>query len=103
MPFIGGRGKPFAFENMAEMSAAAGADNLGPGHAKAPVLVPRNSTGNAVKVGRPSATRLELLASPVQRSGTGGAGVDTFLGVVLVIFSRARWLSAFFSKDPELF
>lgn len=43
-----------------------------------------NRAGDAVKVSRPAAARLELVGSLVERRLTTCASVDTFVWVVLV-------------------
>lgn len=92
----------FPLENVPEMAAAVGADNLGPRHAKGVVLVARHRAGDAVKVGRPATARLELVVGLVQRRITASAGVDTRVGEELVVLAREGRLGALLSEDAEL-
>lgn len=88
---------------MAQMATAVGADNFGARHAKSTVLVASDGSGDAVKVGGPAATRLELVIGPVKRCAASCTGVDTFRRVVLVELACARCLSALLSQDAKLF
>ena len=99
---VGGRGESLALEDVAEMAAAIGADDLGAGHAPGAVLVARDSAWDAVKVGRPAAARLELVVGLVQRRITAGAGVDTRVGEELVVLAREGRLGALLPEDAEL-
>ncbi len=102
MALVGRRGVALALEDVAEMAAAVGADDLGAGHAKGAVLVAGDGAGDAVKVGRPAAAGLELVVGRVERRLTAGAGVDARLGEVLVGRSRVGRLRALFPQDLEL-
>lgn len=62
-----------------------------------------HGTRYAVEVGRPTTAGLELVRCLVERCIAGGAGVDAFLGHMLVIFACERRFSALFSQDAELF
>ena len=95
--------KPLPLENMPQVASAGGAHNLGPGHAVRLVLVPLHGAGDAVKVGRPPAPRVELGRGLVQRRRASRAGVDTLARVVLVVLPRTRRLRALLSEDAELF
>lgn len=66
------------------MTAAVGAHNFCSGHTKGAILMTNNRAGDAVKVSRPAAARLELVGSLVERRLTTCASVDTFVWVVLV-------------------
>lgn len=92
-----------AFENMAQMAAAVGANNFSACHAKSTILVTSHSSGNAVKISRPAATRLEFVIGLVERCAASCTGIDAFRRVVLVELARARWLSALLSQDAKLF
>ena len=46
-----------SLEDMAKMPTAVGTDNFRPFHAKSPVSVSSYGSRDAIKVGRPSATR----------------------------------------------
>lgn len=87
----------FALENMAEMTAAVGAYNFRTQHAECAIFVSGNSSRDAVKVGGPTASRLELVVGFVEGSLATGAGVDSLGRVVLVKGSGARGLSALFA------
>lgn len=102
MPLIRRRRKPLSLEDMTQVAAAVGAHNLRPDGAKASVLVPSHSAGDAVKVRRPAAARVELVRGLVERRVAPGTGVDALLGVVLVKFSSARSFSSLFSENAEL-
>lgn len=84
------------------MAAAVGAHNLGAKHAQRAVLVSGHSAGDAVKIGRPAAARLELLLGLVERCSAPGARVDAFLRVVLVESAGAGGLGTLFPQDAEL-
>lgn len=102
MALISGRRESLSFENMAQMAAAVGADNFGSGGAEASVLVSGNRTGDAIKICRPTAARVELVRSLVERCVACSAGVGALLGVMLIILSSARGFSSLFSENPEL-
>ncbi len=91
-----------AFEDMAEVAAAVGADNLGPRHAIGLVLVASDGSGEAVEVSGPAAAGLELVVGLVQRSIAAGARVDALAGVVLVKLPRSCGFSALLPEDAEL-
>ena len=55
MTLVRRRIEPFALEDVAQVSAAVAANDLGPRHAEGAILVPRHGPGNAVEVGRPAA------------------------------------------------
>ena len=92
----------FALEDVAEMAAAVGADDLGPRHAEGVVLMARHGAGDAVKVCWPATARLELVVGLVQRRLTAGAGVDTRVGEELVVLAREGRLGALLPEDAEL-
>jgi hypothetical protein len=98
-----GRGSvALALEHMAKMAAAVRADDLGAGHAVAPVLVPRHGARNTVEIGRPAAAGLELVVGLVQRRVAACTGVDAFRRGVLVIFAGEWCLCTLFSQNTEL-
>jgi hypothetical protein len=102
MPLIRRRREPFSLEDVTQMTATIGAYNLRPDRAKASVLVPSHGAGDAVKVRRPAAARVELVRSLVERRVAPGTGVDALLGVVLVKLSGTGGFSSLFSEDSEL-
>lgn len=99
---ICGCGVPFPFENMAQVSAAVGTDNLGSFHTPRAVGVASHGTRDAVKVRGPAAAGLELVVGLVQRSFTASTGVDTVIREELVVLSGARSLGALLPQDSEL-
>lgn len=102
MALIRGRRESLALENMTQVTAAIGADNLSSDGAEASVLVPGDGAGDAVEIRRPAAARAELLCCLVKRRVACGASVGALLGVVLVKLSSARGFSSLFSENPEL-
>lgn len=102
MALIRRRWESLSLENMAQVAAAVGADNFGSDGAKASVLVPGNRAGDAIKICRPTAARVELVRRLVERRIACSAGVGTLLGVVLIKLSSAGGLSSLFSENPEL-
>jgi hypothetical protein len=100
---IRGRGKALALEDVAQVAATVGADNLDAAHAEGPVLVSCNGSGEAVKVGRPAAARLEFVVGLVQRSVAPGTRVDALFGVVLVKLATAGSLGSLLPQDTKLF
>lgn len=61
-----------------------------------------DGAGDAVKIRRPAAARLELVVGGVERRVAACAGVNAFVGVMLVKLSATRRLSSLFSEDTEL-
>ena len=102
MSLIGRSGETLSLEYVAQMTTTVGAHNLCPGHAKGAVLVPGDSSGDAVKVGRPAAAGAELVVGLVQRSIASGAGVDALLRVVLVKLASSGSLCTLLPQDTEL-
>lgn len=102
MPFVGRGGIALALEDVAEVAAAVGADDLGPGHAEGAVLMAGHGAWDAVKISGPAAARLELVVGFVQRRAAAGTGIDTLVRVVLVVSAGARALCALLPEDPEL-
>lgn len=66
---------------MAQVPAAAGADDLGARHAERAVRVAGHGAGEGVEVGGPAAAGLELVRGAVEGRGAGGAGLDGSGGV----------------------
>jgi len=86
-----------ALKDMSKMSATVTADDFCPSHAESAVSVSGYSSGDIVKVGRPSTARFELMRCLVERSITRGAGVDSIAGHVFVVSARARSFSSLFA------
>lgn len=66
---------------MAQVPAAAGADDLRARHAERAVRVAGHGAGEGVEVGGPAAAGLELVRGAVEGRGAGGAGLDGSGGV----------------------
>jgi hypothetical protein len=88
---------------MTQMPATIAADNLGPLHAEGTICVSCDGTGDGVVVGRPAAARLEFVVRFVERRIAAGAGVDTRVRHVLIVFTSAGSLGALLTKDSKLF
>jgi hypothetical protein len=58
---------PFSFKNMAEVATAMCAHDFGPFHTESVVGVTKDSAGNFIIEGRPSAAAVELVGGVVQR------------------------------------
>lgn len=99
---VGGRGEALALEDVAQVASAVGADDLGAGHAKGVVRMAGHGARDAVKVGGPAASRLELVRRLVQRRLAAGARVDARLRVELVILAGSGGLCALLPQDSEL-
>ena len=102
MTLIGGGRVSFALENVTEMAATVGADNLSTLHAESAVGVSGHSTGHGIEESGPAAARLELVVGLVERSLTASTGVDTLRRHVLVKVAAVGGLGALFAKDAEL-
>lgn len=102
MTLVGRRRKALALEDVAEVAAAFGADDLGPEHSPGAILVPGDSARQAVEVGRPPTARLELVVGLVQRRIATSTAVHALGGVVLVILPGSRRLSALLPENSEL-
>ncbi len=100
---VGRRVETFTFEDVSQVATTVLASDLDPLHAPTPVRVPVDRSWNSVEESRPAATRVELGGSFVKRRIAAGASVDTFLGVVLVVFASTAHLCALLAKDAELF
>ena len=87
---------------MSQVATTVGADNFGARHAQSTILVASDGSGDAVKVGRPAATRLELVIGLVKRCAASCTSVDAFRGVVLVKLARARCFGTLLSQDAKL-
>lgn len=61
-----------------------------------------NCARDAIKVGRPSAARLEFVIGLVEGLVAPSTSVDSLFRVVLVELSGSRRLSALFSQDAKL-
>lgn len=63
----------------------------------------RHSPGDAVKIRRPAAVRLELVLRGIERRVAARAGVDALLGHVLVVFASVWRFGSLLSQHAELF
>lgn len=102
MALIGRRVVPLALEDVAQVTTAVCADNLSARHAEGAVLVADDGAGNAVKVGRPTAARVELVGRLVERRVAPGTCIDTRIWRVLVVLASAWAFGALFAEDAEL-
>lgn len=102
MALIRRRRESLSLENVAQVTAAVGADDFRPDRTKASVLVSGHRARHAVEIRWPAAARVELVSGLVERRIACGAGVDALLGVVLVKLSSAGGFSSLFSKNSEL-
>ena len=76
VPLIGGGREAFALEYMAQVTTAVGTDDLGAYHEVTLILVASHRAGDAVKICRPAAARLELVGGLVQGRVASCACVD---------------------------
>lgn len=102
MPLIGGRIVALALEDVTQMAAAVGADDLGARHAERAIFVADDGAGDAVKVGRPAAAGAELVSCLVERRVASGARVHARVRAVLVVLSGAGPFGSLFAEDAEL-
>lgn len=99
---VGGRGVALAFEDVSKVAPTVGAHNLNPLHAKGTIHVSCHSSRHCVEEGWPSTSTLELLVGRVEGSFAAGAGVDSLVGVVLVVLAAEGRLSALLAEDSKL-
>lgn len=92
-----------SLEDMSQMATTITAHDFGPLHSKGSIGVARHSTRDTVEVGGPSTAALEFVLSCVKRCITAGTGVDTSVGLMLVVFSGSRGFGTLFAEDAELF
>ena len=102
MPLVGGSGISLALEDMAEVTAAVGADDLGSRHAMAAVYVSGDGAGDAVEVSGPPAARLKFVVRRVEWRIATGAGINALARLVLVKLPSSRGLSSLLPEDTEL-
>lgn len=103
MTLICGSRVSLALKHMAEMTSAVGTDNLRSLHAKCAVHMSGHSTGDRIKVCRPTAARLELVVGGIKRGIAAGAVVNTFGRVMVIVFTSAGAFSSLLAEDSELF
>ena len=84
------------------MSAAIGADDLGPSHAQGTIDVTGDGTRKGVEEGWPAATGSKLVVGPIEWSVAGRASVDSGRGHMLVILARIWCLSPLFAQNAKL-
>jgi hypothetical protein len=98
-----GRGRvSLALEDVTEMAATVGANNLSALHAKSAIGMSGYSTRDGIEESRPAAARLELVVGLVERSLAAGTSVDTLGGHVLVKVAAVGRLGALVTEDAEL-
>lgn len=95
-------GEPLALEDVAQVAAAVGADDLDALHEHAVVLEALDGPRDAVEVGRPAAAAAELVRRLVQGRVAPGARVHARRGGVLVELAGPGGLGALLAEDPEL-
>lgn len=89
-----------SFEYMTQMASTIRANNLSSCHAQCLILMPGDSTGYTIKIGRPATVRLELVLGGIEGSVAAGAGVDAGaagVGEVAVVFSCEGGFGALFA------
>ena len=102
MPFVLGIAESLALKNVSEVTSAVVANDLSPHHTQTRVWLLSNSTGYGVPESGPPAARVEHVVCFVKRCVTATAGIDTRVGVVLVVFARTGWLGTLLSQNTEL-
>jgi len=101
MTFIRWCREPFALEDVPEMAATGGANDLYARHAHRLVFMSIDGSWNSVEESRPATTAREFRAALVERGPTPGARINPLLLVVFVL-SSARAFCALLTEDPEL-
>lgn len=86
MAFVRRGGEALTLEDVAQMTATVRADDFNTRHPQAAVFVASHGPRDAVEVGGPSTAGLELRVGLVEGCVAPRTGVDTFAGVVLVVF-----------------
>ena len=102
MSFVRRRSISFAFEDMPKMTTAFTAHDFRAAHAKSAISMPRDSTGYAIEVCRPTAAALELVRCLVKRGVAAGAGVDASGRHVLVVLAGVWGLGTLFAEYAKL-
>jgi hypothetical protein len=102
MSFICRSGISFSLKDVAQMSTTVRANNFCPFHAECSVCVSSYCARDIIEVRGPSATRLELVGSFVERGVAAGASIDASIGHVLVVYTGAGSFGALLSEDAEL-
>ncbi len=102
MSLVGRSTVSLALEDMSQMTTAVRAHDLCSRHAERAISVTSHSSRDVVEVCWPSAARLELMGSFVERGITTCAGVDARVRQVLVVFAASGHFSSLLSKDAEL-
>jgi hypothetical protein len=103
MPLVRGRRIALTLEDVAEVAAAGGADDLGAVHAERAVGAAHDGARHGIEEGRPAAAAAELVRGAVQRRAAAGARVGALRGEVLVQGTREGGFGAAFAQDAELF
>jgi hypothetical protein len=99
---VGGSRITLALEDVTEMAATVGADNLSALHTESTVGVSGYSTRDGIEESGPSAARLELVVGLVERSLAAGTSVSTLRRHVLVKVAAVGRLGTLFAEDAEL-
>jgi hypothetical protein len=102
MPLIRRGIVTLALKHMAQVTAAIRAHNFCALHSQGVIGMASYRPGDVIKVCWPSAARLELVISSVQRCVAGGASVDASLRHVLVKFAGEWGFGSLLSEDAEL-
>lgn len=102
MSLVRRRRVSLALEHMSQMTPTVRADNLCSLHSECAIGVASDSTWDVIEVCRPSAARLELVGSFVERSITSSAGVHSSIWHVLIVFAGEGSFGALFSDYAEL-
>ncbi len=87
---------------MTKVSTTVTADDFC-SYAEGTVCMSCDCTGDGIVVCRPAAARLEFVVRLVERRTAAGAGVNTRVGHVLIIFTGPWSFGTFLTEDSELF
>jgi len=102
MSLICRSGVSFSLEDVAQMSTTVRAHNFCSVHTECSVSVSGYCARDIVEVCGPSAARLKFVRSFVQRGIAAGAGIDTSIWHVLVVYTGAGSFGTLLSEDAEL-
>jgi hypothetical protein len=92
----------FSLKDVTQMSTAVRAHNFCPFHTECSISVSGYCARDIIEVCGPSAARLELVGSFVERGVAASAGIDASIRHVLVIYTGAGSFGALLSEDAEL-
>lgn len=102
MALIRGSRVPFTLEDVAKMTPAVAADNLGALHPEGVIHMSLHGARDRVEIGRPATARLELVVCLVERSIAASAVVHALRRVVRIVLAGAGAFGAFLTEDAEL-